>query len=209
MRVFLVRHGESLANVNPSLMRTTADHAIGLSTIGRAQATHAGLRLAAFLGDAARVRLWHSPYLRARETADEVERGLGDRVVGRWEHVLFAEQQFGLFEGVPDEELPKLHPAEFAHYQKCEAFGGKFWARVPLGESRFDVALRVHQAIGSLHRDEERHGVHDHVVVAHGSTLRAFVMMFLHRTPEWFEAEPNPENGSVRLIDGHEDRGYL
>jgi hypothetical protein len=78
--------------------------------------------------------------------------------------------------------------------------------------------------------------------VTHGVTLRAIVMMWLHQTPEWFEAvcdslesllqlhrvqarprtyaqarlhiliaaqEPNPGNGSIRLIDHDVDKGYI
>ena len=40
-------------------------------------------------------------------------------------------------------------------------------------------------------------------------TLRAFVMMWCHLSPEWFEAEPNPNNAAIRLIDEGTDRGYV
>ena len=52
-------------------------------------------------------------------------------------------------------------------------------------------------------------GIHDIVVICHGVTLRAFVMMWCHLSPEWFEAEPNPGNCAVRLIEGGRDHGYL
>jgi len=42
------------------------------------------------------------------------------------------------------------------NYKKCEDVEGKFWARMPLGESRFDVALRVHQFFGTLHRELDK-----------------------------------------------------
>jgi broad specificity phosphatase PhoE len=80
---------------------------------------------------------------------------------------------------------------------------------MPLGESRFDVATRVHQAFGTFQRDAEKHGIVNIIVVCHGVTLRAFVMMWCHLTPEWFEAEPNPKNCAIRLIDGSEDKGYI
>ena len=108
-----------------------------------------------------------------------------------------------------DDELPKKYPNEHEHYAKQEAFEGRFWARMPLGESRFDVATRVHQAFGTFHRDNDDHGISNIIVVCHGVTLRAFTMMWLHRTPEWFEAEPNPKNCAVRLIEHGEDKGYV
>lgn len=110
---------------------------------------------------------------------------------------------------MPDEELPVLFPNEYAHYKKCVDHEGKFWARVPLGESRFDVAVRVRETFGTFLRDAERYQYKNIVVICHGVTLRAFVMQWLHLTPEWFEAEPTPRNCSIRLIDDAGDQGYI
>ena len=46
-------------------------------------------------------------------------------------------------------------------------------------------------------------------MICHGVTLRAFVMMWCHLSPEWFEAERNPDNCAIRIIDGGVDGGYL
>lgn len=63
--------------------------------------------------------------------------------------------------------------------------------------------------IDSILSDEFHWGINTFVIVAHGITLRALAMMWLNRTPEWFEAEPNPLNCSVRLLDGLRDCGYV
>ena len=34
-------------------------------------------------------------------------------------------------------------------------------------------------------------------------------MMWCHLSPEWFEAEANPANGAIRLIDDGVDKGYV
>ena len=214
MRILLVRHGESLGNVDATIHATTADHAVPLSDRGVEQARDAGRALAAHyenvLGDdRPHVRLWVSPYKRTRQTADAMMEAAGSWVTDRVEHILLCEQQFGLFDGVPEEDLPKRFPAEFGYYDMVCKFGGKFWARMPQGESRFDVAKRIHQAFGTFHRDALEHGIHELVVICHGVTLRAFVMMWCHLSPEWFEAEANPRNCAIRLIDGGGDRGYL
>jgi 2,3-bisphosphoglycerate-dependent phosphoglycerate mutase len=216
MRVFLIRHGESQGNVDKNVHATMADHAIPLSDLGREQAREAGRRLGALLDDLhagsgirPHVRLWTSPYRRTRETASGVQEGAGAWITDRREHILLCEQQFGLFDGIPDEELPLRFPEESAHYKKQERFEGRFWARMPLGESRFDVATRVHQSFGTFHRDRQKHGIDTIVVICHGVTLRAFVMMWCHLTPEWFEAEKNPHNAAIRLIDDGEDKGYV
>lgn len=215
MRVFLVRHGESQGNVDPTVHARMADHAIPLSDRGREQAREAGRRLQAIFeqlhpgGARPPVRLWTSPYRRTRETAAGVEEGAAGWILDRREHILLCEQQFGLFDGIPDEELALRFPNEWAHYDKQVRFEGRFWARMPLGESRFDVATRVHQAFGTFQRDLTRHGFDHLVVICHGVTLRAFVMMWCHLSPEWFEAEPNPNNAAIRLIDEGTDKGYV
>ncbi len=216
MRILLVRHGESTGNLDPTIYAQTPDHAVPLSAAGRRQAAGAGRFLRDYFAALPRdqsysaVRMWCSPYRRTRETADAIEREIGEAVeLDRREHINFCEQQFGLFDGIPDAELPRRFPEEYAHYRKCIDHEGKFWARIPLGESRFDVAVRVHQAFGTLHRDAERWGYKTVIVICHGVTLRAFVMQWLHLTPEWFNREPNPENCWIRLIDDDGDQGYI
>jgi len=216
MRIFLVRHGQSISNVNARIYAEMSDHVIPLSDAGRQQASDAGAFLRKYLGKLPRdesfsaVRMWTSPYRRTRETADEIQGAIGDAVaLDRREHINLCEQQFGLFDGVPDEELPIRFPNEHAHYQKCVNHEGKFWARVPLGESRFDVAVRVRETFGTFLRDAERWQYKNIIVICHGVTLRAFVMQWLHLTPEWFEAEGTPGNCWIRLIDDDGDQGYI
>lgn len=213
MNIFLVRHGQSAGNIDHSVHQTMADHAIPLSDLGESQARDA----ARFLHDYFRkqeagnrkIRLWNSPYLRTRQTADGIYETSGQFITDRREDILLCEQQFGLFDGIADDELPKRFPREHAHYEKCERQEGRFWARMPLGESRFDVALRIRLFFGSLHRDAEKNGIQDVIVVCHGVTLRAFVMSWMHRTPEWFESEKVPANCAIRLLSDTTDLGYI
>lgn len=214
-RIFLVRHGESEANVDRSVGMTKADHAVELTAKGKTQALVAGGFLNNWLDDhvslqnKGKFRLWGSPYRRTRQTADAIETECSSWIKDRREHILLCEQQFGLFDGVPDDQLHERYAEAAAFYDKCMSQEGRFWARMPLGESRFDVATRVHQAFGTFHRDSDRHGIDHIIVVCHGVTMRAFLMMWLHRTPEWFDKEPNPGNGAIRLIEDGEDKGYI
>lgn len=125
------------------------------------------------------------------------------------EHLLLAEQQFGLFDGLSDEEREARYPAEHAYYEKCKKFEGKLWPKMPLGESRIDVAQRVHQSFGTFKRDAEKHGINNIIIAAHGTVNRAFIMMWLHLPYEWMHSEPNPPNCSVRLLEDGEDKGYI
>lgn len=208
--IYLVRHGESLANLDVSIYKSVADHAVPLSPKGKQQAHDAGAALVDLLSLPAQepLRIWTSPYKRTRETADAIEAELKPFFphLDRREHINLCEQQFGLFDGIPDEELPKRFPDEHAHYALAEQHEGRFWARMPLGESRFDVAVRVHQAFGTFHRDAQRHGIRNIVVVCHGVTLRAFVMQWLHLPYEWFDQQKNPGNCDIYRIQADSDK---
>lgn len=204
--IYLVRHGESVGNVDRSVYKTTPDHAITLSERGHQQAKAAGVALAELLDIPMQspLRIWASPYFRTRQTAESIATELRPRFKGldQREHINLCEQQFGLFDGIPDEDLPQRFPDEHAHYALASQHEGRFWARMPLGESRFDVAVRVHQAFGTFHRDASRHGVKNLIVVCHGVTLRAFVMQWLHLPYEWFDKQPNPGNCDIYQIKG-------
>lgn len=246
MRIFLVRHGQSVANTDWSENTRVADHAIELTEEGHRQAQEAGKFLSEYFAknltsktsitgllerdpDAKRVpkiRLWHSPYKRTRQTAAAILEtcrapfgiaidGAENRTKGmKWfldqrEHLLLHEQQFGVFDGLSDEEREKHYPREQAYYEKCKKYEGKLWPKLPLGESRFEVCQRVHQSFGTFHRDTARHGIENIVVVGHGTTNRAFVQMWMHKRWEWMHEEKNPQNCSVRLIEDGEDKGYI
>lgn len=217
INLYLVRHGETEGNVTESIYQHKADHAIELTPRGERQARCAGVFLldhlnseqAATRTNKGNTRMWVSPYNRARETARFMMQGIGDSVGSVREDIRLAEQQYGLFDGLSTQEISEQFPNEYRHYQKCKDFGGRFWARTPSGESRFDVALRVHDFFSTLQRDLEKHRFLNHIIVAHGVVNRAIVMRWLHLMPEWFEAEANPPNASIRHITGTLDQGYI
>lgn len=227
MKIFLVRHGEAIGNVDKSAYIKVPDQTLPLTLCGKTQAWSTGIWLANNLpkrkwhhiitGRDPRARFWTSPYARTRQTLYSIEDGINfatsnhssSLIRDTREHILLSEQQFGLFDGLSTEELEEKFPNEHAHYDKHEKVQARFWARMPLGESRFDVAVRVHQAFGTFQRDADRHGIDTIVVICHGVTMRAFVMMWCHKSSEWFDQTPNPPNGAVWLLDDHVNHGIV
>lgn len=215
MKIFLVRHGQSESNINKTMNQVFPDHMVGLTELGKEQAVQAGEKIFKYVlpEENFPIRLWTSPYKRTRETSKIILETLNKLDphlnIEYREHINLVEQQFGLFDGIPNDELPVRFPLEHTHYKKCEDHKGKFWARMPLGESRFDVAVRVHAAFGTFQRDCKDSGIDNIIVVSHGVTIRAFLMQWLHYSVEWFEEEPNPDNCSVRMIYNNSDMGYL
>ena len=222
IHIYLVRHGQTEANVNAELYKTKADHAILLTEKGHKQAVKVGAELTAFLcdlkektGDAfGKIRVWHSPYYRARQTAGHIINQLGkkfgrhDGSVTHREELFLIEQKAGLFDGIKDEEYMAAHPEEARDYQKHVAYCGRTYAGVPLGDSRLDVAMRVKPFFGTVLRDYQTSGVRHVVVVCHGVTLRAFNMAWMRYAPEWLDSEQNPGNCWVRHIHGNSKVGY-
>jgi broad specificity phosphatase PhoE len=201
--IFLVRHGESEANLDPIAYKK-GDHAIGLTPKGVEQAIAAAERLHAEVDARGPLNpiVWTSPYQRCRQTAAPIAERLGAPLR---ENVLIREQEYGLFDGLTDDECGARYPEWIDRQKRLTACLGKFYFRYPGGESRADVAQRVHQFFGTLHRDP----YDTPIIVSHGVTTRAFLMMWLHLSVEWFEKEPNPGNCAIRVIHCGTDAGYL
>lgn len=209
INLLLVRHAVSAANLDNTLYTRLPDAKVPLAPEGHAQARAAGDAIAAWITaqtDGGGTRVYCSPYQRTRETCVEVEAALRDRAIAydRIEELALREISFGLFDGLRDEELPNTFPREHAYYQKHVDFEGEFYAPMPLGESRVQVADRVKGVFGTIIRDnrerENGYRIRNFVIVSHGVTIRAFIMQWLHLTPEWYQTQHNPANASVLMI---------
>ncbi len=211
MRIFLIRHGESVSNTGENYVARIPDHLVSLTETGKEQARKNGEWLANYCKekgiDVTKARIWRSPYLRTRQTSEEFNKYL--HITDIREDITLTEQQYGLFDSVPEADWARLYPNEYAEYIRQQSNYGKFYARLPLGESPFDVAIRVHQFMGTIYRDYEKHGVDTLFVFTHGTTLRTFLLRWFHYSPEWYHEERNPKNCWIREIDGNTDLGYI
>ncbi|MBE6635348.1 MAG: phosphoglycerate mutase family protein [Ruminococcaceae bacterium] len=211
MHIFLIRHGESISNAGENYVNRIPDHLVPLTESGKRQAYEGGVWLKNYCAekgiDLSRARIWRSPFLRTRQTADEFNKSLC--ITDIREDITLTEQQFGLFDSIPYEKWGELYPNEYQEYERQLANYGKFYARLPLGESPFDVAIRVHQFLGTIHRDYEKHGIDTLFIFTHGTTMRTFLLRWFHYSPEWYHEEHNPKNCWIREIDGKSDLGYI
>ena len=200
-----------MANLGENYVARVPDHLVTLTEAGKQQAREAGLWLKEYCDekgvDLSRARIWRSPFVRTRQTSEEFNRSLG--ITDIREDITLTEQQFGLFDAVPDAERAEKYPNEHAEYMRQIQNKGRFYARLPMGESPFDVAIRIHQFMGTVYRDFEKHGVDTLFIFTHGTTLRAFLMRWFHYSTEWYENERNPRNCWIREIEGDRDLGYI
>jgi 2,3-bisphosphoglycerate-dependent phosphoglycerate mutase len=214
MHIFLVRHGESLGNINEQAYRQFGDHNVPLTQWGYRQALAAGRAIAAYLAELPRGQIrqldvWYSPYMRTRQSKDALLEALPPGLVRSVrEDYLLREQDFGLFTEIYDHaERRQKFPDEFEKWARLRSNSGKFYARPPDGESRADVAQRLRLFLQTVTSDV-RDGNNDLIIVGHGVTNRAFEMNFLQHAVDWFERSDNPGNSDVTLIAGTHSRGF-
>lgn len=70
-RIILMRHGQSLGNVDETAYGTIPDWKIPLTLTGRSQACAAGVKIKNIIGDEP-LAIYCSPYLRTKQTLAEV-----------------------------------------------------------------------------------------------------------------------------------------
>lgn len=214
MKIFLVRHGESMQNTKENETLLLPDNKVYLTEKGKQEAIDAGMFLKKYIEenniDLDKTTLFVSPYTRTRQTASIINEIINIEDVK--EDITLIEQRYGLFSDNPLEECKKKYPDQFSYYDNCYKNDGKFYARLPQGESPFDVALRTRQFIETLFRDYKS-GKENFIIVSHGTTIRSFLLSFFHYSPEWFNKEPNMLNCSIRLVEKENgkniDKNYI
>eukprot|EP01063_Lacrimia_lanifica_P020806 TRINITY_DN28097_c0_g1_i1.p1 TRINITY_DN28097_c0_g1~~TRINITY_DN28097_c0_g1_i1.p1 ORF type:complete len:328 (+),score=97.18 TRINITY_DN28097_c0_g1_i1:49-1032(+) len=192
-RIILVRHGESEANVDPSVWNTKPDNRIELTEKGVGQAQRAGRAIKALVGDNKIVNVL-SPFWRTNMTSRNILQHLDEGQV------------------LETRVEPRVREQEFGNYQEAVAMKanratqrevGRFWYRFPEGESGADVYERVAAALTDIKAiNSRRKGpqVEDVLVVTHGLAMRLFLAAAFKWSPDTFETVYNPENCEVWVL---------
>ncbi len=195
-RIILVRHGESLANIDDTIYETVPDHRIGLTAKGIEQAQATGATVRDIL-DGDRVDVYVSPYLRTRQTLEAMALPVAERDV-RVEPRL-REQDWANFQD----------PADIAEQKAQRDRYGHFYYRFSHGESGSDVYDRVSTFLESMFRNfETQRAPGEVVVVTHGLTMRLFCMRWFHWSVEYFESLENPGNAEAVVLARQPDFRY-
>lgn len=180
--IWLVRHGESVANVAAARAEAAGEDLIDvgyrdadvpLSPLGVEQSRSLGQELADRGVDDVPVALWVSPYLRAQQTIeialdagglDEPERRVDERLRDRELGVLDLLTLQGVRNRYPDEE-------------RRRQWLGKYYHRPAGGESWADVMLRLRSVLVDADRLD---GPERLVIAAHDAVVTMTVAVCLH-----------------------------
>lgn len=188
--IYLVRHGESAAGVDESIHESMPDHLIPLTPRGERQSEATGAWLAAHCADP--VWVWCSTTLRTEQTLEGLQRG-GLRMATVRHTPLLREQEL----------TGALDAPEIAEQAvRLREVVGKFHLRMPGGESRGDVFLRVTVWMDELWRAfrDDRKQLGSVVVVTHGVTLLMIRGRWMHWDVTRMQTEAKPENGGVYVL---------
>ena len=115
-RIILMRHGESVGNIDETAYSTIPDWKIPLTKLGKEQATQAGKEIKQLCGENSLLYVYVSPYKRTMETWAQIKQVIENsaethdgggssstpspsvRIVGTRQEPRIAEQQFGNFQ---------------------------------------------------------------------------------------------------------------
>jgi 2,3-bisphosphoglycerate-dependent phosphoglycerate mutase len=174
MKLFLIRHGESLANC--ARHKAEAEHSltidfdgreqdVSLSVHGKLQAENAGKFFANQTSKPSII--FSSPYTRTRETGEYLIESADFKTAQLVYDERLRERELGIFDGLTKLGALAKYPAECT---KREHYG-KFYYRPIGGENWADVALRVRSFWRDLRQDFASENV---LIITHEVVIRVF-----------------------------------
>ncbi|TDN45185.1 broad specificity phosphatase PhoE [Curtobacterium flaccumfaciens] len=179
--IWLVRHGESVANVAAARAEAAGEDLIDvgyrdadvpLSPLGTEQSRSLGQELADRGIDDVPVTLWVSPYLRAQQTIEiALEAGGLDEPDGRVDERL-RDRELGVLDLLTLQGVRNRYPDE----ERRRQWLGKYYHRPAGGESWADVMLRLRSLLVDVDRLE---GPERLVIAAHDAVVMMTVAVCL------------------------------
>lgn len=211
--IFLIRHGESEANILNSILKEKPDCAINLTQNGKLQAEKSSNMFFSYLKEnysskKLHIKLIHSSYNRAAQTATPFIEKLKElKNISKFEissSDSLVEINFGLYSGLdPYTEYEKYFPKYYEYWKtQIKDDNGYFFAPKPSGESYWDVCNRIQFDVYKIQNfvncnNDDFDIVNIAIVIAHGGINRCFAKVCLEKDVSWFKTLNNPENCEI------------
>lgn len=223
-KVVLIRHGQSMGNINEVLYSTTPDNTMPLTQLGWEQAQNAGAILKnKILTPGESVHFIVSPYVRTVETFHGIASAWCDPSSPEIASITNHDEKVKAWyvklmqQGLTWNEDSRLREQDFGNYQNPDVIKrakeerwrfGAFYYRFPHGESASDVFDRVSTFLDSLWRSFEMNKSRNYVLVTHGIVLRVLLARYFRYTIDQFNTLANPRNCEMVVL-GHSGEGKL
>jgi broad specificity phosphatase PhoE len=187
--LFLVRHGQSVGNIDKSKYFTTLDCDIELTKVGEEQCVEAGSKILSLFDfkNVNDIHVYHSPYLRAIQTKNIIVDVVSSKIDSKIHQIcspILRERHWGGLRDIV--QMGQKTESHFNFFYKPPADGESFadcYQRCVL----FDMMLKSSD-------------VENAIVVSHGEWIRLYMMYFLNWSPEQFNLYKNPKNCDVYHI---------
>lgn len=186
-KLYIIRHGESEANIDSSIYFFKNDSEIELTSNGIQQARICGKSLVNRLGQNKECCIFHSPYRRAKDTADLIDSefvlaGIYGEII---EEPLIHERIWGELNYIVD--TPRLDRK--VHFN--------FFYKPVEGESFSDGYQRIVLFFQQLQFAKD--SLPDNIIiVSHGEAIRLMIMYLKKYSIEYFtDNRTNPKNGEI------------
>lgn len=214
MRIYLIRHAESLQNLDDGSSKDYENYYFPITKFGAQQAQATGSALAKIIRERGqKVEMWFSPYTRTTQTKDLILKALG-RDATRWfpeisEHYGLREHYYGKYDNLGITEAQRAATEqELAQYEKEKQSLGFFKARPPGGAETFEeVAARVKRFVDAHVYDDNQ----DLVIVSHRHTLQVMRMLLEGKDQKWLEdynKSADLGNGDIIMLEGSKEKGF-
>lgn len=223
-KLVLIRHAQSMGNVDQRYYATHPDNAIPLTDLGWEQARKAGTILKdKIITPGESVHFMVSPYVRTVETFHGIVSAWCDPESEEFASIADRNQKVNAWYerltelGLTWNEDSRIREQDFGNYQNPEQMRrakeerhrfGAFYYRFHNGESGSDVYDRVSTFLDSLWRSFETNKSQNYVLVTHGIVLRVLMARYFRYTITQLNTLANPRNCEMVVL-GHEGNGQL
>lgn len=201
-RIILIRHGESLGNIDKQIFNNTPDNKIPLTEKGKQQARDAANKILKLVNPNTKVKFFISPFYRTQQTFEEISTIFRANKI-EYDHIeepAIREQEWGNFQSDNKEEILEERNRV-----------GRFYYRFKTGESGADVYDRSSHFLESLFRnmDNYQRGKYDtFIIVSHGLFIRLFLMRYFRLTVNQFEELYNLDNCEFISLKKNQNFSY-
>lgn len=190
VKLFVMRHAESLEDVDSMAYERIADEDMPLTPAGKIQAT---LLRKFFINEIPvghSLQMYLSPSKRVLETANLVASSLGSIPCRLITEKRIAKQNWG------DVTVHNRKEIERERYQT-----GVLRYQFPNGENGTDLLRRFNSFAEALKENIISCEAQTHLIITHGFELRVLLMLILGWTEEYFESLAHPLHCEIKRIE--------
>lgn len=188
--LFVMRHCESLEDVDKAAYERIADEDMPLTESGKEQAAGFGVRLAQDFKIRRKVQFFLSPSKRVLETAKIIAENLGPSI----EKTLTADSL------IAKQDWGNVTVHNRAEIEKERYRIGVLRYQFPGGESGAEMLFRFNLFAKKLQKELEKPSTESILVITHGFEMRVLLKSLLGWSEEYFESLAHPKHCEVKRV---------